>query len=152
MRTIILTLALLMGAVVANGQKLLIGERAPEMKIKGWAAKQPQDNDKARLVCFFHSSSALCKNELPALDKLAVRYAGSLNVILIAKEPADKVTAIIKPAERTFYTAFDDSGKTFGNFGVQFVPYSVLIDGKGKVTWFGNPSALSGSIIDKAIK
>ena len=44
--------------------------------------------------------------------------------------------------------ALDDEGKTFDAYGVKFVPFSVLLDAKGRVLWFGNSSRLTSQDLD----
>lgn len=147
-RTALLTLILFIAAFTAKAQKLVIGEKSPDMKVKEWLSGQPTEGG-LRFVEFFHTSSKQCVARLATIDGVAKKYKGRLSVILIAKEPADKVKAVVSPGSKAFYTAIDDAGKTFDSFGVQFVPFSVLVDKKGRVIWFGNPSSFDESIISR---
>lgn len=148
---VVLTLVAFTTVFALNAQKLVIGEKAPDIKVKEWLSEKPAD-DKAKLVEFFHTSSKQCSSRLSVLNSTAKKYSGKLSVVLIAKEPADKIRPAVSPANKNFATGIDDGSKTFDNYGAQFVPFSVLIDKKGRVVWFGNPSSLSDDTIEKALK
>lgn len=149
---VILTLLSFTTVLALKAQKLVIGEKAPDLKVKEWLSEKPSGGNQAELIEFFHTSSKQCSSRLAILNATAQKYAGKLTVILVAKEPADKIRPAVSPGNKKFATAIDDAGKTFENYGVQFVPFSVLVDKKGKVVWFGNPSSLTDDTISKALK
>ena len=152
-KTLFLIAALACMAFGAKAQRLIIGERAPELRISQWLGEiRPADEHKARLVEFFHSSNKICLERLQVLDELAQKYGNSLEVIVFAKEPSTKIIEVVQPAERKFATALDDAGRTFTLYGVRFVPFTVLTDSRGRVVWFGNPSSLTEEIILKNTK
>lgn len=150
-KLIFLTVFCFLALGYASAQKLVIGEKAPEIKVKEWIADKPADENNARLVEFFHSGNKQCVTRLKELDRIAKKFK-KLNVIVVSKESAEKVSGILAPGSQSYYPALDDAGKTFENFGVQFVPFGVLIDKKGKVVWFGNPSSLSDDEIGEVAK
>ena len=116
---IALTVTMFMGISGSSAQKLVMGEKAPDMKVSGWISDRPAESGTAQLVEFFHSSNRQCHNRLPALDALAQKYSGKLTVIIMTKETAETVADILYPGSRSYYAAVDD-GRTFGNFGVQY--------------------------------
>lgn len=135
----------------ASGQRLAIGEKAPSMRVKEWLSPSAPAEGKAQLIEFFHSSNKQCATRLGVLEDVAEKYSGKLNVIVIAKEPVEKVTPILDPASAAYYTALDEDGRTFADYGAQFVPFSVLVDKKGRIVWFGNPSSLDEKTISSAL-
>lgn len=138
-------------ATTASAQKLIIGERAPEVKVSEWINGTP-NNNKPMLIEFYHSSSKQSQDRIPALNKLAEKYTGKLSVVVIAREAKDKVMSLGLDRNSKFYPAIDDNSKTFTNYGVQFVPFGAVVDGKGRLAWFGNPSSLSDSELQGYIK
>ena len=148
-KTVWITAFLALWAFTAAAQSLAIGEKAPELKISRWLTEQPSRNGKPVLLEFFYSPSEPSKNRLSALDDLARGYSGRLQVIVIAKEPADKVTPLVKGY--VFAVALDEEGKTFDSYGVKFVPFSVLFDGRGRVAWFGNPAKLTEKTMKESL-
>lgn len=154
MKRRIVLLAAVAGLLIgtaANAQKMAVGERAPEVRIAQWLGKRPTES-RARLVDFFHFSSRECIANLKVLDKYAEEYADRLNVIVIAREPKDKVESILTGNSPRYFAALDEDGKTFANFSVQFVPFSVLIDARGRLVWMGNTSQLDDATIGRAIR
>ena len=136
------------GNLYAQGSKLIVGERAPDLKIREWAAGGAAASGIPQLVEFFHSTSPLSEERLETLGALAGKYRGRLAVVVIARESREKI-ALLLTNSHLFSVALDDNGKTFGAYQVQFVPFSVLIDGRGRVRWFGNSADLTDEIIQK---
>lgn len=132
------------------GQKLVVGEKAPEMKVTEWLEGQSPAGRKGMLIEFFYSPSAPSRQRLPELDALARKYRSQLDVVVISREPKAKIEPFFQPGTYSYYVALDDGGRTFSNYEIQFVPFSALIDGRGRVVWFGNSSQLTEDDIRKA--
>ena len=142
----------------AAAQRPVIGERAPEFKAAAWLTEKPAEGRRARLLVFFHSSSRETIDQLAMLDDIAGKYDEKLDVVVIAREAEDKVKPLLlgygADGEHTahkYYVALDDAGKTFANFGVQYVPFSVLLDARGRVLWIGNPAQLDDATLTKFV-
>lgn len=149
MYLLILTAALAY-APPLHAQKLANGERAPEVTAAQWLTAKPS-GDKVRLIDFYHSASAEAGALLPTLDRYAEKYAGRLEVVVVAREPKEKVeTALMKDSPK-YHAAIDSDGKTFAAFGVRVVPFGVVVDAKGKVLWFGNPAQLDTALLEKLL-
>lgn len=147
MKNILILTVLMLTAATASGQRLVIGEKAPSVRVKEWLSPSQPTGGKPQLIEFFHSSNKQCPMRLAVLDDLAERYAGKLEVIIVAKEPLEKISDILQAADSYYFVGLDDGGRTFAGFGAQFVPFSVLVDKKGRVQWFGNPSSLDEETI-----
>ena len=142
-------LAALIALQTAHAQKLIIGERAPELKIKEWLSKTPSEENAPRLVEFFHSASKPSADRIPTLNELARKYKGKLLVVVIAREPREKVAPLLTGENALFHAGLDDSGKTFAAYNIRYLPFSVLIDAKGRTRWFGNSVHLTEEIINQ---
>ena len=72
---------------------------------------------------------------------------------IITQEDSEKIAPILTPyiSER-IGVALDHDKKVFGSFGVDFVPFSVLIDAKNRVLWMGNPQSMTSSFIQKIVQ
>lgn len=132
-----------------SAQKLIVGERAPELRIGEWLSKVPAEGDMPRLVEFFHSASKPSTDRIPSLNALAKKYDGKLHVIVVTRESRDKVAPALADRSNLFYAGLDDAGKTFSAYGVRYLPFSVLIDAKGRTRWFGNSAHLTEEIINQ---
>lgn len=133
----------------SHAQNIVIGERAPELKSVTWlASRNPAAADLSYLV-FFHSSNKGCTASLDALRDLCSK----LRIIIITQEDSEKIAPILTPyiSER-IGVALDHDKKVFGSFGVDFVPFSVLIDAKNRVLWMGNPQSMTSSFIQKIVQ
>lgn len=135
----------------ATAQKLMIGEKAPELKVKEWINQRPTQNT-ARLIEFYHSSDQKSQARLAALDAYAKKFGGLLSIVLISREDKASIQSSALSQPRAYAVGADDEGKTFAAYSVQYVPFSVLVDPKGKVVWFGNPANLEESTISGALK
>ena len=150
-RFLVLAVLVLAGITAASGQKLVIGEKAPDLSVSEWMPSQPDLAGKARLIDFYHGLNKDCQAQLTKLNSLASQHSGSMVVMIVSK---DGKNAANKPGglDKNYYTAYDSGGKTFNAYGIQYVPFSVLLDTRGKVVWFGNISTLDNATIDKAKK
>lgn len=90
---------------------------------------------------------------LDALRDLSNKLGSKLRIIIITQEDSDKIAPILTPyiSER-IGVALDHDKKVFGSFGVDFVPFSVLIDAKNRVLWMGNPQSMTSSFIQKIVQ
>lgn len=151
MKKLLMTTLFAIAAIASSsGQKLMIGEKAPELRIKEWINQSPSHGT-VKLIEFFHSANDQSRDQLAALDDYARKYS-DLTIILVAREDKAVVEDAVRPSSRGFAVGLDDGGKTFSAYSVQYVPFSVLVDEKGKVIWFGNSSSLKESSISNALK
>ena len=119
-------------------QKLIIGVKAPDLKIKEWVTSEQPINGKPTLIEFFFSRSEPSCRRLAVMDSFAKKYGDSLNVVIMACEPKERV---IHATEN----------KTFSAYGAEFVPFGVLLDGKNRVLWFGNSSKFGDKELQAAL-
>ena len=149
----LLAAAVLASASVASlrAQKLAIGERAPEINAGEWLTDKPS-GEKAVLINFYHSSSREAGAVLSDMNSYAEDHAGKLEVVVIAREPKDKVKDTLLTGSPKYLVAIDGDGRTFAAFGVKVVPFGALLDAKGKVLWFGNPAQLDKATLEKLLK
>lgn len=145
---ILLGLVLLMSNTLL-AQKLIIGVKAPDLKIKEWITDQQPNSGKPTLIEFFFSRSEPSCRRLTVMDSFAKKYGDSLNVIVIACEPKERV---LKATEKyIFAVGLDTDNKTFSAYGAEFVPFGVLLDDKNKVLWFGNSSKFGDQELQAAL-
>ncbi len=134
----------------ASAQKLMTGDRAPQLQVSTWLDGKSASSG-PRLVEFFHSASAPSLARLNVLSDLATKNP-DLNVVLVTREEASAVATALGAGEHPYKVAIDQEGKTFAEYGVQYLPFAVLIDAKGRIAWFGNPAQLSQSQIESYLK
>ena len=143
---------LLLGASVSPAQNLITGEKAPELKTGEWLSKgNYTGSGKATVIEFFFSRSEPSMKRLSVLDGFVRSYGDSVGVVLLAREPREQVGEAVNGKGYGFGVALDDNGKTFDAYGVQFVPFAVLYDAKGKILWFGNSSKFGNDELERAM-
>jgi len=153
MKPFLLGLILLLTAPAVQAQRLVIGEKAPAVQPGEWLAGQPGElTGKPVLVDFFHSSNDQCVANLTRLNALQQSHAGSLAVVLVCREPADKIRPLIEGKGYRFSTVLDDNGKTFTAYQVRFVPFAALIDARGRLVWTGNIANLPDETVARAVR
>ncbi len=150
MKKIFTCLALLCVLSAVHSQSRLTGQsKAPDLRIKEWIPAPPAAQT-PRLVEFFHSASPVALERIAALQALALEHP-ALSVVLVARQSAPVMREILPP-DAAFYTGIDGDGSAFAAYGVQFVPFAVWIDARGRVQWFGNPETLTPAQIETLLK
>jgi hypothetical protein len=146
--------ALLTLTVGAQAQRLIIGEKVPEVRIARWQNERaPVVAGRAYLLDFFVSSNEQNVANLPRLEAFQEQYGERLNVIVVSREALEQIAPLFPADKRySFYVGVDDGEKTFGGYGVRFVPFAALVDARGRLVWTGNVAALTRDIIEKALK
>ena len=153
MKFLYCTLVLALTAVAGYGQKLMIGEKVPDLRVEEWYENRiPETAGRPMLLDFFHSANGQCVRSLPKTAELARKYAGKLNVIVLAREGLDKLSPHLEGKGYLLYAGNDESGKTFGAYGVRFVPFAVRPAARGRLVWTGNLTALTEETLQKAFK
>ncbi len=150
MKKILLSILLSTLAFAVQAQRLVIGEKAPEVRIAEWVGPKAADG-KARLIDFFHSSNAQSVGNLEKLNTLAGTYGSKLNIIVVSQESMEKFQPFVSGKDYAFFAGLDEGGKTFAAYGVRFVPFAALIDAKGRLVWTGNVANLTDEILQKAL-
>lgn len=146
-----LLLLLVSGAGSVQAQRLAVGEKAPDMKIRGWLGEKPATDGKSMFVEFFFSTSRQCVGNLDNMDNLARKFQNVVFVV-VTKEGAEKIGAIEALKKRGFHVALDEEGRTFAAYGVNYVPFGVLLDRKGKVLWQGNSTNVDEKLLKQYLK
>ena len=137
----------------SHAQNIVIGERAPELKSVTWLASRNPAAADLSYRDFFHSAYIGCTAARDALRDLSNKLGAKQRIIIITQEDSEKIAPILTPyiSER-IGVALDHDKKVFGSFGVDFVPFSVLIDAKNRVLWMGNPQSMTSSFIQKIVQ
>lgn len=137
---------------MASAQRLVIGQRPADVRIKEYVLGEVLQEDRPVLIEFFYSLSQPSRDRLPVLNEMAKKYAGQVTVLVLARESRERIEPLVADKGYVFTVALDEDGKTFGGFDVQYVPFSVLMDAKGRVSWFGNSAQLTTSMIETELK
>ena len=133
-----LSVALLLGAMVAPARALEIGAPAPALALPdAGGTPLPPANGQVRLVDFWASWCGPCRHSFPWMNAMQQKYgAQGLQIVGVNldEERADADGFLAKiPA--SFQIVFDPSGQTPAAWAVKGMPTSYLISRDGKVLW-----------------
>lgn len=149
MKRILIGIFAVLSAVTAMGQNVALGERTPELRIKSWLDDRAATPGRTTLLIFFHSASRPSVESLAYIQQLGAKFGERLNVVVLSRENGDAVRAIVAPyAKGNLTVAFDDAGRSFEAYNVQYLPFGVLVTARGRALWMGNPRQLTEAIIE----
>ena len=144
-------LAALLSHSESQAQTIALGEKTPRIKKVKWLnGNTPQKSD-FLYIEFIHSASLPCKESAERIYKI-VEEQPNMAFVLVSHQSASEidnwVTHYLTP--RSGVVIDDTQIRT--SFGVNYVPYAVIIDRKRRALWFGNPQLLDRAMIEKLIQ
>ncbi len=152
-RTIMILCALLLSCTALRAQNIALGQRTPELRVGEWLEGRQPAAAPLTYIEFFHSSSPRCAEALDRLAGLQAELGNRLRVVVLTREAADKAAPLLAPRlSPRFGVGLDPQGKLFAAFGVNYVPFGVLVDAKGRALWMGNTLQLTRRIIEDSAK
>lgn len=148
---LLLTLLLFTGLGTSRAQNIALGERVPETKIDSWLDNhRPAATAPLTYIEFYHSSNRTGTASLDRLKQTAEALNGRLRIVVLVGEREEKVAMVLRPyVSQYLYVGFDPSGHSFTNFGVNYLPFGVLIDAKNRALWMGNSLQITVANIEK---
>ncbi len=152
MKRVLISLLLAWSLSAASAQLYVMGRKAPEVKIAEWIGPSPQQSGRYTYYEFFHTSSQASINNLAMLDRMAEELAGTVDVVVLFKEPVEYVAKTLGGGKHRFFLAADSQGRTFDAFEAEYVPLGALIDRRGRLVWLGNSSRIDVDFIKELIE
>ena len=152
MKTLCMITLMVMLSLPAWGQRLVIGERSPELKTNSWVTAAPSYNDRNVMVEFYHSSNKNSAERLAMLRSLAESSQKDLVVVVVTNESDPAVRNQLTDGNPMYHVVYDKDGDLFRSFCARYVPYAVIYDRHRRVLWVGNPSSLTDQDIVRIIK
>lgn len=149
---------------------LKVGDFAPDL-VLGKAVRADDEEFRFKqnnfyLIEFSSFGCKPCREAMPHLNSLAMRFSDKLNVICIYTieyqdgdlEAYDnyfyKVSELVSEGldSVNFQIYVDDiTQQTRKRYGVVGVPASFLVDGNGKIVWVGNPLSLNSELVSSVV-
>lgn len=134
-----------------RAQNAALGERVSEVKSESWLGGIRPAMAPLTVISFFTASNPACVKSLEQMQELVEKSDGRLRVILVTRDDESKIAPVVTPYLTPQMTvAFDTDGKLFKNFGVNYVPFSMLTDTRNRVLWQGNSLQLTEKIVSTA--
>lgn len=143
-----LLLALAASHTPISAQNVALGERVPEVKVQSWMMDRTPAAAPMTYVEFFHSSSEASVKALKHLRQISDQMGDALTVVIITYGDDSKAAALLPPYLSKYMVAgIDTNGKLFKSFGVNYIPFGVLLDNKNRALWSGNTLNLTTETI-----
>lgn len=150
---ILILLTLLVPFADAAAQKIILGERVPELKVGAWLGGQLPQAAPMTYVEFFHSSNPACIASMDKLKEYTNKLGTKLRVVVLTQEKEEKISSLLQPyLSPQISVGLDTDGRIFTAFGVNYVPFGVLLDAKNRSLWMGNTLQLTPRIIEQSTK
>lgn len=151
-KSLLFVAAVLFGMLPLCAQRLVIGERAPELTVEQWFTVTPAIDGEVVMVAFYHSSYPDNARYVDRLGDIADKNSGRMFVVVVTRESEDAVSDVLLAGQPSYYVAYDADGSVFEAYEAYYVPYSVIYGRKGRIQWVGNPSSLTDSDIERVTK
>jgi len=135
----------------ASAQKLVIGSEIASFKsLKGeisWISEYPTGD--SMLIDFYQPSNPTCVKNLDRLLTIADSKRGILSVVIMTREPDDRLLAV---TDRICVGVDTTGNGFFERCHVQYLPYTMLVDGKNQLLWHGILNTLSDEMLDERLQ
>jgi|GEM_PF-3315166 len=117
-------------------RSVLMGKRAPEVKIDKWIGPAPASggkfDDKVTIIDFWEPWCRPCLSTIPQLNELHKKYSDKgLQILGLATEPEDELKKVQSDLKMTYPIGLDKDGIIKSKFLVMAIPTMLLIDRKG---------------------
>lgn len=147
---IFLSLCTLLPILRTEAQTIALGERTPRIKHCKWLNGNVPEQCDFVYIEFIHSASTSCRNTAERLHKV-VNEIGNIAFVLISHQSASEIDDwVVQHIDKRSGVIVDDTSIRH-TFGVNYAPYSIIIDQKRRALWFGNPQLLDKKAIEKLI-
>lgn len=148
---LLLLLLWMLPASPVQAQKILLGERIPEVRNVTWLDELHPEPAPLTAVVFFTAANPSCLKALTHLRQLMERSGDRLRIIVVTRDEAGQAAETLGELLSSRLTvALDPEGKIFKSFGVNYVPFSLLTDARKRVLWQGNSLQLTEQILATA--
>lgn len=143
--------ALLLPLAATRAQNIALGDRVPELKVQSWLDDKTPAQAERCFVNFFHSANQASVNSVKRLKEISRQMGPRLKVVIVAYEGEEKVAQFLRPyLSENFGVAFDPEGKLYKGYGVNYIPFGMLLDAKNRLLWLGNSLQITTDLIEKS--
>ena len=132
---------------VGAADPLMIGNKAPELKVGTWVKGDPVagiEKGKVYVVEFWGTACGPCIKCMPHLSDLQKQYKDVIFACLCNDKEKDVRDFVVKYDKNMgFRVGWDENGRMWAAWmeaaGIEEIPTAFVVDSTGKVAWIGNP-------------
>lgn len=155
MKHVLYLLVVLSGLFAGSlrAQEIAVGDRFPEFKNSVWLDDRKPAAAPVTFYEFFHSTNDATLRSLDRLRELTDKSGAKLRIVVLAKEPAERIAPILRSYLSPYAgVMFDPEGRAFAACGVKYLPFGVLVDARNRVLWMGNSLKFGRETLDQVTK
>ncbi len=155
MKRILAVIALILlstGSLFA--QKLVIGSQVTDHKlVEGVKWYTTPRNPESIWIIDFYSSDNPSSVEFYSrnIDRIYGAVTDNVEIVVLSNKLTDDFKKLIEEDGAKYVFGHDSKATLFKLFGVKYIPYTVVVDNKGKVLWQGDLSKLTDSQLQKIL-
>lgn len=133
-----------------NGVK--VGAALPVFDTEQLGAAPPSEW-KLRLIDFWATWCAPCREEFPHLNELYARFGSQgLALIGLTQEPRSVAEAFLPKVSIAYPVGAGGTRPLQKQLGIKALPYAVLVDKGNKIVWRGQASSMSASELQRRLQ
>jgi thiol-disulfide isomerase/thioredoxin len=109
--------------------------------------------DKLLLIDFWATHCAPCVASIPDINALHDKFAPKgLVIIGVSDETEAKVKPFLVKHPMRYVSALEGAKSIQKALQIKALPYSIFVDGKGKMVWRGQPSEITDDVVESLLK
>lgn len=138
----------------ANAQKLVIGSEVEDhKKVESleWLS-EPQNRSSIWIIDFYAANNPTAVSFYDEnISRIHSTVGGRAEIVLMTSKGSSEFSSLAERDGSKYAFAIDKKGEFHKLFGVRYIPFTVIVNHKGKILWQGNLSTLSDKIIEKVL-
>lgn len=147
---IFIVIVALLSVSVAEGQTIALGERIKRTKNIKWLNDNKPHKSAFTYMEFILSNTNPSRDTATHTHRIIQEYS-SISFVLVTPEMASNVEGWVKKLLGPKSGVIVEDQRIRASFGINYVPYAVILNRKNKVLWFGNPQQLNKRSIDQLL-
>ena len=138
----------LLSFAVTEAQTIALGERTPRLKDVKWLNGNIPAKSAYTYIGFIHSASRPCQYWVESIHK-SLSKIENIAFVFVSREGASDIEQwVMKYLSPNSGVIVE--GESFSrSFGINYVPFAVIVDNKRRALWFGNPRMLDKDTVER---
>ena len=133
-----------------NGVKL--GTALPDFDAE-YIGEAPPSERRLLLIDFWATWCAPCRDEFPHLNELHAQFASQGLVVVGLTQESTSIAQAFLPRVSIKYLVGAGGTKPLQKvLGIKALPYAILVDRKGVISWRGQASSLTAAEVSQRLK